>query len=676
MKCSKCNNEIDENNAFCPFCGSQIEKEEPVAKESEVVVESPVQEKVEEPVVQTKEEVNEVVSNEIKKVTATQTVKEEEVKNSTVKPVSGNRHSVITLVILAAVAVVAVLAIILLIVLTSKDSEGLYKSAIKSVINEMHVGEAATARSANVTSSVELSTNNSQLKSYIDGLKVAANVQYDLDKNQYVLGLDLAKKSDSYLAATVMADIANNEVFVKEDNLYDKVVKVTIPDEYKETIDEYLGETAKISKTSSKKAANKISTAINNNLSKDLFKTEKVTVNINGKDKKVKDNTVTMTMQQFCESMKTVAKTLKMDNSFLELYGEDRNAIVSALDYLEDYTDEALDSMGSSAQDVTITVHYYTSGLGNKFVGVAVVLSSGYNEAYLELVNTDKNTYELNIKAVAYGSTEEIGSATIVVNKNTKKEKDITISAEIEDFGRISVNIATSSTYNKGITPVSTDNVIDIESMTQDDLKEIYNNLTNSKIYELLEDNLGDLDDYINLGEDDPIDDDVSVSTDKQLPKGLSIKSNQYYVLTYDDDAIIYNVPSSLRMYADDENYVLYAKEDKDYNRADVDITAYLSAEEVEEDIKGQYQSRSEDKEYYKNVKLSDTKTVKVGDITFNTATLTYETTYGDKYEVVYYYTAISDEYAYYLTIENEEDMSLTESEVKDLLTLDVHLAK
>ena len=105
-------------------------------------------------------------------------------------------------------------------------------------------------------------------------------------------------------------------------------------------------------------------------------------------------------------------------------------------------------------------------------------------------------------------------------------------------------------------------------------------------------------------------------------------------------------------------------------------ITAYLDMEEVEEDIKSQYDTKVEDDDYYKNVKLSDTKTVKVGNITFNTATLTYENNYGDKYETVFYYTKISDDYAYYLTIENGEDMSITESEVKDLLTLDIHLAK
>lgn len=684
MKCSKCNNEIDESNAFCPFCGSPVEKEEPVAKESEEVVETPVQEEVEEsvvetkePVEETKEEVEEVVSNEIKKVNVTNTVKtekEEETKKETVKPTSGNRHSVITIAILAVVAVVAVISIILLVVLNSKDAEGLYKSAIKSAINDLYVGEAATAKSANVTTSVEISTNNAQIKDYVDGLKASANIQYDLDKNQYVVGLDLSKKSDSYLAAAVMADIANNEVYVKENNLYDKVVKVVIPDEYKETVNEYVGEVSNANKVASKKAANKISAAINNNLSKDLFKTQKVTVNISGKDKKVKDNTITMTMQQFCDTVKNTAKTLRMDNSFLELY-EDRDSIVSALDYLEDYIDEAIDSMGSTAQDVTITVHYYTSGLGNKFVGAAVVFSAGYNEAYLEVINTEKNTYELNIKGVAYGSTQELGSATIVVNKATKKEKDITISAEIEDFGKISVNLVTSSVYNKGITPIDTANVIDVESMSQDDMETIYDNFKNSKLYELLEDNLGDLSKYIDVdGLDTP--DDTSVSTDKKLPKGVTLKNNQYYVLTYDEDAILYNVPSSLRMYADDENYVLYSKEDDDYNRADVDITAYLDLEEVEEDIKNQYDSKVKDTDYYKNVKLSDTKTVKVGNNTFNTATLTYENNYGDKYEVVYYYTKISDEYAYYLTVENSEEMSITESEIKDLLTLDIHLAK
>ena len=35
MKCSKCNQEIEETSAFCPFCGAPVEKEEKTQQEEQ-----------------------------------------------------------------------------------------------------------------------------------------------------------------------------------------------------------------------------------------------------------------------------------------------------------------------------------------------------------------------------------------------------------------------------------------------------------------------------------------------------------------------------------------------------------------------------------------------------------------------------------------------------------------
>ncbi len=675
MKCPKCNNEIEDGSAFCTFCGSPIEKVEPVAQQEVAQpaqeVEQPVQEETvtetpvaTQPVAEEKEVAQNVVNNneEVSK-TVTPNVTKTTVAPEGKKAPAG-RHSIIT-IMLAVVAIVAVIAVILAVVLCSKNSEQLFKDAVKSAVSEMYTGNAATADSANITASVELLTDNEDLEDYIDGLKLDTNVQYDLNEKQVVFGLNAAKGKDSYLAAKVMADLVNYNVYLQEDNIYDKVVKIELPEEAKEQFEEVLpaDEDLTIDKSANKKVAKIITKTINDNLTKDLFNREKVTVNIVGKDKKVKDNTMSMSMEKLQEIVGNVAKTLKMDNDFLALY-KDRDAVIEALDMLEQFSDQ-------EELEGEVVIHLYTSGMSNKFVGLAVVFKSSEGiDLVAEVINTKKNVYEINLKMASGTREETIGTATITVNKSTKDTFDATFSADVEDFGNITVNYATTQKYNKGIEPIDISNAVDSNSLSEEDLEKIMDNLENSKLYGVLS-QFTSIDDYI---DDSPVssDEDDMTSTTKKLPAGVKIADNQHFVFNYDEDCIVYNVPKGFEAYADDENYVLYSY-DKDDAYCGVNVVAYWDIEDVPEQIKEEYNYYIDDKSgIYKNAKLSDPEKVKVGNYTFTKQTITVTDSNDDVSVNEYYYTELPGGRAYLLEVDNEEG-AITESHIKEFLTIEVH---
>ncbi len=675
MKCPKCNNEIEDGSAFCTFCGSPIEKVEPVAQQEVAQpaqeVEQPVQEETvtetpvtTQPVAEEKEVAQNVVNNneEVNK-TVTSNVTKTTVAPEGKKAPAG-RHSLIT-IILAAVAFVVVIAVILTVVLCSKSSEQLFKDAVKSAISEMYTGKAATADSANVSASVELLTDNEDIEEYVDGLKFDANVQYDLKEKQVVFGLNAAQGKDSYLAAKVMADLVNYDVYLQEDNIYDKIVKLELPDEAKDQIEEVIpaDEDLTVDKAANKKVAKIITKTINDNLTKDLFNREKVTVNIVGKDKKVKDNTMTMSIGKLQEIVGNVAKTLKMDNEFLSLY-KDRDAVVEALDMLEQFADEE-DMEGE------VVIHLYTSGMSNKFVGLAAVLKSeeGY-DIIGEVINTKKNVYEINLKMASGTREETVGTATITVNKSTKDTFDATFSADVEDFGNITVNYVTTQKYNKGIEPLDTASAVNSEDLSEEDLEEIMENLENSKLYEVLS-QFTSIDDYI---DDSPVssEEDDMTSTAKKLPAGVKIADNQHFVFNYDDKCIVYNVPKGFEAYADDDEYVLYSY-DTDDAYCNVNVVAYWNIDDIPEEIQGEYDYYLEDgAEYYKEAKLSDPEKITVGDYTFTKQTITAIDTNDYVSVQEYYYTELPNGRAYLVEVDNE-DNTITESQIKEFLTIEVH---
>ena len=666
MKCSKCNNEIEEGCAFCPSCGTKVEevKETEEVKTQEESTEVKTQEVAEEPVVETKEENKDVVKEEVKKEEVKETVNVETPKKEGSK--EKQRHSVITMAIVM-VAIILVVAIIAVVALCSKSSEKLFKGFIKSAITELYAGDAATSNSANINASVELSTDINEIKEVVDGLKVATNVQYNLSDKQVVLGLNLDKKTDSYLSLNSMVDFKDNQVYLSESNLYDKVIKVEIPEEYQDMIKEYLGEDdfAPVDKAVAKKAAKEIYSTIDANLSKDLFTSEKVTVNINGKDKKVTDNKLTITFEQLKSAVESTTKSLKMNNKFLECY-KDRDQIIEALDVIEDAVDE-LDE-----EEITVTVHYYTSGLTNKFVGVAIVASNDYgNEVIFEVVNTEKNVYEINLKETQYSSTETVATAKLVVNKSTNKEKDFSLSMDVEDEGNIQLRVVTSEVYNKGIEALNTSNAIEYTDITDEDYEEIYNNFMNSKLYEVFSP-------YLEDAVDSLVPDDESTSTNRDVPAGITLKDGQSFVESYDDDVIVFDVPATFEEEYAGLSYQRFSKEDKTKETAYIDVDCnWDTLEEYEDYIDSNVEYYNEE-DGYKDVKVSDREELEVNGVKFYKKIFQYTYQSGSfsyTKTTTYYYTPITDEYVYSVEIDDEDGI-VTDAEIKKMLTIDVTLSK
>lgn len=674
MKCSKCNKEIDDVCVFCPFCGAEIKSEE--IKEENIQAENE-QEKsqlvAEEPVVETKEvveessenlkddteEVKEKIQEEPEKIVEKTTIviNEKDIKK---------RHSIITIAILA--AVVVIVAVIGMIIFGSKSAEQLYENVVKSVITDLYAGDATTAKSANVSVSAEMSTDINEIKDLINGLKLSTNVQYNLETKQAVLGLAIDKNNDSYLNAQGMVDLNQNEAYITESNLYSKVIKTQIPTEYQDLIKEYLGEDDEIvgSKSVAKKASRKIYKTINKNLNKELYSREKATLTINGKNKKVKDNILTITSDQLKGVIENTTKSLKMDNDFLACY-KDRNQIIDALDTFEDLADE-LDGLNEK-----YVVHYYTSGMTNSFVGLNMVTIDEYeDESIVEVIKTSNKVYEINIKEKIDGILENLGTINLTINKNNKNQKDIVLSMNMKDVGNFALNLKTTSAYNKGINILDTTNAVDYQDLTDEDIEEIYNNFTNSKLYEVVATYLDEITEMLGLSHG------TDSSSDRNVPAGVIVGPGQSFVKSYDEDVVVFDVPASFEEEYAGLSYQRFSKDSKTKETAYIDVDCnFDTLEEYEETIEDIVKSYKEE-EGYTNVKLSDREEIKVGENTFYKKNFEYSYKSGSSSYTsmkTYYYIPITEEYVYSIEID-DEDKIVTNQDIEKLLTIEVTLHK
>lgn len=699
MKCSNCGEELNDGTVFCPHCGAKVEAQENVAQEpiqevnepitqnvaeeNESIVEEPVQQPVEtvnEPVM---EQYTEPVQQSIEEPVMQQNVAQQPIMEQPVmqEPVqqpaveepsmqaapqaetkvetksNNKRPSIITLVaIIAAIVLVGIIACVLL--FGSKSPEKIYKGLIKEAINTSIAGESALANSANITTGFSISTNIDEVEEMMDGLNANVNVQYDRAAQQAVVAADVKKGTDNFLNLKAMADLKEKYAVVGEDNLFSKLVKVDIPDEFYDEMKEYLGDnyTFEVDAKRQKTIANKINAAAEKYMKAEWFSKEKVATEIDGKTKKVTDNCMKITGPELTEYIKNVVVALRMDNEFLNCFDK-RDEVIEVLDQIEDSAEDFDD------EDMTYTIHLFTGSM-NKFMGLAMVQRDEYyeDEDIIEVVKKSEKQYEIDIEQNYYGEVEVLQKIIVDINKNSKKEKDFTVNVDVEDEGYIKVNVNMSEEYNKSLQLLDAASAVKYEELSEDDMQEIYDNLEKSPLY-----------DYISAY--------TKVSTPttdgRELPKGVTISQGENFVLSYDDDVIIFEVPNSLEYAYSGNSYLRYTKEDKSGKYANIDVECNYDTIKTFEESLDYYKKSYEDDEDYIDVKLSDAQKIEVDGRTYFKRDFTY--TYDGSYSKItrkytYYYTEINDEYVYSVEV-SDDDGIVTDSEIEKLLTITVKLA-
>ena len=689
MKCSNCGNEVDPNSAYCPVCGTKVGAEatpnpveqasEPVgdngyvAPAQEPVVEEPIQQQpiqeeipVQQPVTPAQEPVyQEPVQQTIQQ--PVQPVVEQPVQQQPVqqaqptyqaapepkKANNGSKHSVITLVgIIAVVAVV--IGALCLVLFGSKSPEKIYKGMLSKAINESLAGEAATANSAIVESTVKISTDIDDAKDMLDGLAVDAKVQYDRAAQQAVVDLNVAKGKEKYLNLKAMGDLVAKVAAVEESNLYSKMVKADIPDEFYEGLEEVLGKdyTFETDAAANKKAAKILYSTIESNIKPEWFSKEKVTTQENGK---LTDNMLTIRETELEDLIVATVKSLRTNNDFLNCFTY-RDEIVDMLDSIQDEVEDMSD------EDVVYTVHLYTKG--NKFAGAALVHRDEYyeEEEIIEIEKKSKKEYEIRFETNDGSDLEVLQTIKVVANKLDTNDLDVEVTIDIEDEGYITVAATTNAKYNKSIELLDVSKAVDYTELTEDDMQEIMDNLQESPLYDLVEQFVGTTST-------------VSSTSEKRTPpSGVTLQAGQNFVASYDDDVIVFSVPNSFEEDYGGSSYVRFSKEDKTKYTAYVDVDCeWDTLDEYRDSIKSATEYYTEDNGYSK-VKLSDEEQVKVGDRTFYKRTFTY--TYGSyTANRTYYYTPVTDEYTYAVEIDDDDGI-ITDSEIEKLLTIQITLAK
>lgn len=582
-------------------------------------------------------------------------------------------------VIVAIVLMIAIIiGLIAYFIISSKPAQ-IYKKLIGSTIdsytNEMKNMNYKTSKaSLKLDADIETDKIDKKVTDLINKINIGMNVQTDNENQQFVMDLKADYDKEDLVDVQMYSNVQEEKTYIQLKSFLDKYIEIEDMDEEFYTYFKEILEKQKMTaeqKKSLQKAMNILKKEVTNVIKEQYCTAEKEDITVNGKKVATTKNTIKMNAKQLKDELSIVFTNLKDNKEFIDCF-DNKDEMSKTLEQFMEQIEEWNDNDKSS-----IEMAIYTTGLMHKVQKFTLSsMEEENNETVtISFTNIEKDTYDFEVLE----KNNTVGKGTVKVEKKNKEEGNIHLTIEVEDFGKLNLNIEYSQKFNEDIDKIDTKNSVKTQELTSDDQQTLMTNLQKSKLYELIENFTGgnalnlmnptttmmESDDNDDNDEDDydwEYDDDNEDKDDKE-------KTEENEIITYDGkEKITFKMPSGYKSNYVSDNY-------KSIEKGDIAIkvsTAYGNKDEYYEDLQ-------EKKEYfekeanYKNVTLSEIKTMQANGRTFYHAEFSYEYAgggYTTTYKTTYMWSELSDENVIDFEIQNIEDV--TSEELAEILTLKV----
>lgn len=302
------------------------------------------------------------------------------------------------------------------------------------------------------------------------------------------------------------------------------------------------------------------------------------------------------------------------------------------------------------------------------FAGFEVEVYSEDNDqtVTVTIIKEDESIYSYNVEVKVSGTKMDIMNGKIETEKETDSKDEqkgkTTISMTIPETGTIKLDIDYSAVYNQGIDAIDTQNNVNMNDLTEEDMQGIMEKLMERPLIGSLIQNQ-----MSSTGTDN-----ITDGTDNFSNTTTTTSQNQVKEYGY---LVTYTVPAGFEYDSDySHDYKKYYS--RDNGNSVIDVTTevqWYTEDEYREDIQWDYDYYT-DSTYYQNVNLGEVRTLNVGGNEFKYQILTYDSNseyYSENYQSAYIWYRLSDEYIFTVEIETT-NTEITEDLISSFLNIQV----
>lgn len=578
------------------------------------------------------------------------------------------------LVIVAILLIVAIIAGLAYYFTSYTKPDQMYKRLVGSTIdnytNEMKNMNYKTFKTSfKLDADLETEGLDKDVIDLINKINLGIDVQTNNEDKQFLMNVKANYEKEDLVELQMYSNVQEEKTYMQLKSFLDKYIEIEDMDDEFYTYFEEILEKQKMSndqKQSLQKAMNILKKELINTIKPEYCTAQKEDITVNGKNIATTKNTIKMNVKQLKNEFTTAVTNLKDNEEFINCF-EDKDEISDALENSLDAMDEI-----DEDEDVTMEIAIYTTGFMQKVQKVTVTASSEEEEetVAITVTKTAENTYDFEVLE----DNDAVCKGTVNVEEKNKQEGTIHLEIEVEDAGKLKLNIEYSQKFNEDIDNVDVKDAVKADELTKADQEKLMTNLQKSKLYELIESfsgasssNLMGSSTTKNKTTTNAIDED-----DDEDEKNAKTKDNE--IISYDGKTkITFKIPSGYKSNYVSDNY-------KSIEKGDTAIkvsTSYGDKDEYYKDLQEKKEYFEKEGSNYKNVTLSDVETMEVNGKTFNRSKLSYEYSSGSyttKFETTYIWSIISDESVVDFEIRASE--GITSQELEELLTINVEKNK
>lgn len=588
-------------------------------------------------------------------------------------PKKGKEKTILLLIAILLVLAIVIGGIYYFIIGNKPDKmyKKLVGNTIDSYTNEMTNMDYKTAKTGlKLDANIDVDGLDKNIVDLINKIDLDIDVQMDNENKKFLMNLKADYDKDDLLDVQMYSDVEKEKTYMQLENLFNKPIEVEELDNEFYTYFKEALENQKMTseqKKSLQKAMKIVKKELMNVIKVEYCEATKEEINVNGKKVNTTKNTIKMNQKQLKNEIITVLTNLKDNGEFINCF-EDKEEVSQSLENLI----EQMEMMNENDKS-TIEIAVYTSGLMQKIEKFEFILAeeTSRQTVTVSATKTDKNAYFLEMLQ----NEQAICTGTLHIEEKSKNEGKVQLEIDIPNAGKIKLGIEYRQKFNENIDEVDVANSVKTNELTSEDQQTVMENLQKSKLYELIESFSGG--NVLGLMGNDTDDDDNEdsslyndMSDDDNNDNTNATKDNE--IVSYDESKkITFQIPQGYKVsYASDS----YKSLEKDGVSIKIS-TAYGNKDDYYEDLqdtKKYYEENSADRNY-KNITLSDVKTMQVNGRAFNHATFSYESSsFGasTKYETLYIWSELSDKDVIDVQVRNSED--LTSQELREILTIHV----
>lgn len=662
MKCPNCYNEIEPGSSKCKYCGIDLYEEFNIQPKVEDTVEEKQPEKVEEVV---EPQVEEIKVKPKKKIRL---------------KINFKKIAIIMIVILILGGIIGG-AIYFYLKLTSPET--VYKKAITNVLDKVFNAEVLNATSFDATTKLSIETDElGQYYSY-NGVNFDSEIGLDLEEKKAVLNAKLNKGEQDYLDIEAYSDFKKGKLYVSDEEIYDGVISLDIPENIVVKVNDILSSVIN-SQTQKSLLLSQLNLEINdiisNNINLGTFSKSGATIIYDGENKRITDNTLTLTEGQYKKFAINVLEELGTNETFLSALGDYKDYVINLfeemldeLQYLED--DENVETPNK------IKIHLYTSGFEYEFFGIKVeyIPKDQTTETQVQLLKSSKDVYDISYVIVGEKSINQ-GSFNVNVDSYENGQKEVTVTFDYNESS-FKVVLDYSCSLNNGIS--STIDLIEVKEyseMTDEENTEIMSKIEGAQVYVVIEAMI----DYM---QDRGID--FGLENKTILPSNIKIEASQNYTITDEKNVAVYEEPSTFELEYDGNLYKVYRKNNRIGDKAQLYINlldgepkeiidgyveqynyVYDTEDIIEKNKKGEEIVVGQ-KNKYDDASISDVTEETINGILYYKVSIKY-TSGTTKNNITFYATQLSNKYSYVVKIEDVSEI-ISDAEKEKILSITIY---